>query len=147
METITERRDWDFAADGELDGMYVETRSVTIKNGPSAGQTKTVVDFHVGPDDELVTVWPPTVLKRMFREELKRRGKSDFEPGERMLIRPKGKRTGPNGPYWDFENVEFEHAAPKPSAVDLFRNEPQDEDAPALPAGEPATSADDDIPF
>ncbi len=116
----TERRDWDFGSDGDLDGLYVETRQVTIKNGPSAGQTKAVLDFHVGVDDEPVTVWPPTVLRRMLKEELTRRHKPDFEPGERMVVRPKGKRTGPNGQYWAFDDVVFEFAARKPTAVDLL---------------------------
>ena len=55
--TTAERRDWNWDTDGDLDGLYVETRSVTIKNGPSAGQEKLVFDFHVGVNDEPVSAW------------------------------------------------------------------------------------------
>jgi hypothetical protein len=125
----TERRDWDFDRDGKLVGLYVETRQVTIKNGPSAGQSKAMIDFHVGVEDELVTVWPPAVLRRMLCEELRRRRKPDFEAGEQIEITPRGKRTGANGPYWDFDDVVFEFAAPKPTAADLLgeSDDPADE--------------------
>ena len=136
----SERRDWHFDSDGALDGLYVETRAVTIKNGPSAGTTKPVLDFHVGLDDETVTVWPPAVLRRHFRDELRRRGKADFEPGERIRVTPKGKRDGANGPYWDFEPTWFEHAAPKPSAAQLLDAGGDEPEA----AGPPD---DDGIPF
>ncbi len=118
-----ERRDWDWETDGTLDHVYIETRLVHIRNGPSAGQTKPVLDFHGGGGDEIVTVWPPTVLRRMLRQELERRGKPDFEPGERIKVTPTGKRSGPNGQYWDFDEPEFEFAAPKPSAAALLGDE------------------------
>ena len=70
-EATEERRDWSWKHDGALDGMYVETRMVRVKNGPSAGKAKAVLDFHVGPDDELVTAWPTTVVRNHLRRELK----------------------------------------------------------------------------
>jgi hypothetical protein len=113
-------RDWDWSKDGELEGLYVETRLVNVANGPSAGERKVVFDFHVGLEDELVSVWETSVLNSKFREELTARGKPDFEAGERFLITPKGtKQSAAGNTYRDFE-VEFEHAAPKPSTADLL---------------------------
>jgi hypothetical protein len=117
--TTTARRDWNWADDGDLDGHYVETRQATVKKGPSAGKTKLVLDFHVGLDDELVSVWETTVIRSKFKAELKARGAADFEPGERIEIRPLKWREGPNGPYRDFD-VWFEYAAPKPTAAELL---------------------------
>jgi hypothetical protein len=117
--TSTDRRDWSWDDDGELDGMYVETRSVTIKNGPSAGQAKLVFDFHVGLADELVSVWETSVLRSKLAAELKARGAPDFEPGERMRITPLAWKESTNGRYRDF-GVVLEHAAPKPSAASLL---------------------------
>ena len=140
--TETERRDWDFAKDGDLEGLYVETRRVTIANGPSAGTTKPVLDFHAGTDEELVTYWPSAVARRKLSEELSVRGKPDFEPGERIRIsRPKDKTLGKNGPYWN-DQVEFEFAAPKPTAADLLGGHiDQVEDRPSF------DSDDSDLPF
>jgi hypothetical protein len=128
-------RDWDWEKDGELEGLYVETRLVNVANGPSAGERKVVFDFHVGLEDELVTVWETSVLNSKLAEELSARGKPDFEPGERFLITPKGTKQSAGGnTYRDFR-VTFEHAAPKPSTADLLaqreaeKPEPQD-DAP-----------------
>jgi hypothetical protein len=120
--TSTEtRKDWDFDRDGPLDGLYVETRQVTIRNGPSAGQTKPVIDLHVGVDDELVTLWLPAVLRRMLADELRLRGQPDFESGEHMrIVRKPEKRSGVNGDYWDFEPVVFEHPAPRPDAAAML---------------------------
>jgi hypothetical protein len=119
VSTSTERHDWNWDHDGKLEGLYVETRPVTIKNGPSAGKDKLVFDLHVGIDDQPVSVWETTVLRSKFRQELRKRRKSDFEPGERITITPTGKKVGPNGTYRDFD-VEFEHAAPRPTALDLL---------------------------
>lgn len=151
------RRDWDWERDGDLDGMYVETRLVHVKNGPSAGQVKPVLDFHVGIEDELITVWPPAVLRRQFREELQLRNKLDFEPGERFQVSPKGKKDGPNGPYWDFADTLFEFAAPKPSAAAMLgagEDSSEGEDsaeshAPADASGlnAPIETGDDDVPW
>jgi hypothetical protein len=113
------RRDWSFDADGKLDGMYVETRQVTVKNGPSAGKSKVVFDFHVGADDELVSVWETTVIRSKFLAELKARGADDFEPGERITIDPSGWKESPNGKYRNF-GIEFEYGAPKKSAAALL---------------------------
>ena len=123
-----ERRDWNWDRDGELVGLYVETRQVTVRSGPSAGQEKIVFDFHVGLDDELVSVWETTVLRSKFRQELRKRHKPDFEPGEQITIRPTGKK-GENS-YRDFD-IEFEHAAPKPTAADLLEGpaDPNTDDA------------------
>lgn len=118
--TAGDRRDWNWDRDGALEGgHYVATREVTIRNGPSAGQEKLIFDFHVGLEDEEVSVWETAVLRSRFLAELRTRGKPDFEPGERITIRPLGKREGANGAYMDFE-VEFEHAAPRRSAVELL---------------------------
>jgi hypothetical protein len=116
MSDSTTSRDWDWKTDGALDGPYVKTRSVHVSRGPSAGQSKLVFDFYV--DGESVTVWPPTVLMRHFREELQRRGKDDLEPNERVKITPLGKH--PEKGYWLFEDTVFEHAAPRPSALDML---------------------------
>ncbi len=135
----TARRDWDWDTDGELDGLYVETRSVTVRNGPSAGQSKLVFDFHHGLNDEPVSAWETTVLRSKFSEELKRRKKPDFEPGERFVITPTGRKTSANGTYRDF-HVVFENAAPKPSTAELLAA-----DQPSTEPDAPAT--DVDIPF
>jgi hypothetical protein len=124
--------------------MYVETRQLTPGSGPSAGMAKAVLDFHTGPDDELVTVWPSTVLRRRLRRELARRKADDFEPGERVVIRRTGTRTGANGTYYD-DDVEFEHAAPEPTARDLLGGfEAKDASSEERPA---FASDDTDIPF
>ena len=112
-------RTWNWDEDGDLDGRYVEMRSVTIKNGPSVGQSKLLFDFHLTDTDESVSVWETAVLRSKFRRELKARRKPDFEPGEQMVIRPTDWKEGPNGKYRNFE-VEFERAAPKPTAADLL---------------------------
>ena len=137
--TSTERRDWRWDEDGELDGLYVETRAVVVKSGPSAGREKVVFDFHIGLDDELVSVWETAVLKSKFAAELKARQASDFQPGERMKLTPAGMKASANGQYRDFDTW-FEHAAPKRSAAELLaepgtRDEPED------------GGVDDDIPF
>jgi hypothetical protein len=119
VETANSRRDWSWDVDGQLDGMYVETREVVIKNGPSAGRSKLVFDFHVGIHDELVSVWETTVLRSKFRAELQARGASDFELGERIGVTPAGWKESGNGRYRDFD-VVFEHAAPKRSAAELL---------------------------
>lgn len=79
MSTTESRRDWKWDNDGTLDGMYVETRQVVPKSG-------LVFDFHVGPDDELVSVWETAVIRSKLAAGLKRRqGKVDFERRARML--------------------------------------------------------------
>jgi hypothetical protein len=132
----TDRRDWDWDRDDVLEGMYVETRQVTVKSGPSAGKSKIVFDFHTGLDDELVSVWETVVLKSKLREQLKRRGKPDFEAGERFVITPTGMKQGPNGAYRDFD-IEFEHAAPKPTTAELLADKDsygdEQDDAPEIP--------------
>ena len=105
------------------------------RNGPSAGESKLVFDFHVGVDDKAVSVWETAVLRSKFRDELKRRGKPDFEAG--VTITPTGKKTSTNGTYRDFD-VTFEHAAPRPTAADLLNAEA---------AATDRSAADDDIPF
>jgi hypothetical protein len=113
-------RDWSWDSDGRLEGLYVETRVVNVANGPSAGQQKIVFDFHVGIEDELVSVWETSVLNSKFAEELKARGKPDFEAGEHFLITPKGTKQSASGnSYRDFD-VQFEHAAPKPTPAELL---------------------------
>jgi hypothetical protein len=113
------RRDWIWDVDGKLEGLYVEIRRVTVKNGPSAGQRKLVFDFHVGLDDELVTVWETSVLKSKFKAELQARRADDFQPGEKITIDPLDWKEGVNGKYRDFA-VTFKHAAPKPTAATLL---------------------------
>jgi hypothetical protein len=145
--TETTRRDWNWDVDGELDGMYVAIREVTIKNGPSAGQSKLVFDFHFGLEDELVSVWETAVIRSEFDKELKARRKPDFEPGERITITPKGFKEGQNGKYRAFE-FTFEHAAPKRSAAELLasRDEPDaPDDVPRATAGGGVQGSD--IPF
>jgi hypothetical protein len=96
--TTSNRRDWNWDSDGKLEGLYVETRQVTIKNGPSAGKSKLIFDFHVGLEDERVSVWEATVLRSKFREELTRRGAFDFDPGERITITPLGMKEARTAP-------------------------------------------------
>ena len=128
----TDRRDWSWDNDGALDGMYVETRSVAIRNGPSAGKSKLLFDFHLSADDSSVSVWETAVLRSKFREELKRRGKPEFEAGERIVITPTGTKEGVNGTYRDFA-IEFEFAAPKPTTAELLGmdDEPDDDESEA----------------
>jgi hypothetical protein len=67
-----------------------------------------------------VSVWETSVLNSKFREELRARGKPDFEPGERFVIAPKGTKTSAAGnTYRDFD-VTFEHAAPKLTPAELL---------------------------
>jgi hypothetical protein len=148
MTTVesTERRDWNWDSDGELDGQYIETRPVTIKNGPSAGRTKLVFDFHVGLEDELVSVFEASVIRSKFTQELQRRKKGDFEPGERMRIKPLGWKDGANGKYRDFE-IWFEHAAPKPTAADLLNAAGADDEPSTVLDETPPAFGDEDIPW
>jgi hypothetical protein len=148
QSTTTERRDWNWDRDGELEGLYVETRPVVVKNGPSAGQTKLVFDFHTGLEDELVSAWETAVLRSKFLNELRLRRKPDFEPGERIRITPKGTKEGEHGSYRDFD-VSFEHAAPKKSTAELLGEsaEPDDGEEPALVAEEQKGDDDADLPF
>jgi len=140
MSSVQQRTDWDWDRDGELQGLYVETRQVTIKNGPSAGKTKLVFDFHVGVDDDTVSVWETTVIRSKFAAELKARGASDFEPGERIKLTPLDWKESANGKYRDFA-VWFEHAAPKPTAADLLGADPIDT------SERPRFDSDDDVAF
>jgi hypothetical protein len=144
--TDAERRDWNWDTDGDLDGLYVETRSVIIKNGPSAGQSKLIFDFHLADTDESVSVWETAVLKSKFRRELEARRKPDFEPGERIVIRPTGWKESANGKYRDFD-PEFEYAAPKPTTAELLGvgESADDDDSRDKPAGEP--KEDESISF
>lgn len=116
----TAYRDWDWDADGELEGLYVETRVVNVANGPSAGQRKLVFDFHVGLEDELVSVWETSAINSEFAKELKARGKPDFEPGERITIAPKGKKTSAAGNNYRSFSIQFEHGAPQLTAAELL---------------------------
>lgn len=126
MDPNTEtRRDWRWDEDGDLDAQYVELREVTVKNGPSAGQTRLVFDFEV-LDGETVSVWETAVLRSKFGAELRARRKPDFEPGERITITPLGYKESANGRYRDFA-VEFEHAAPKRTAADLLGGDDAEE--------------------
>jgi hypothetical protein len=119
MEGSTEtRRDWNWDTDGALEGLYVETREVVVKEGPSAGKSKLIFDFHT-LEDEAVSVWETTVILSQFTKELRARRKVDFEPGERIVITPTGKKKSANGTYRAFD-FEFEHAAPKPTTADLL---------------------------
>jgi hypothetical protein len=148
--TTTTRRDWTWDSDGALEGLYVETRSVVVKNGPAAGKEKLVFDFHVG--DRLVSVWETAVIRSKFRAELANRNAPDFDPNERITITPAGTKTGAHGDYRDF-TVVFEHAAPKRTTAELLGGDPGDPVAdPADPGPEVDLSADepkpdDDIPF
>jgi hypothetical protein len=146
--TTTERRDWNWDTDGALNGMYVETREVTVKNGPSAGKTKLVFDFHVGLEDEFVSVWETAVLRSKLAKELGARGMADFEPGERVTITPTGWKESGNGRYRDFE-VAFEHTAPRKSVAEMLGIEGPppipDHEADGIAAEQAA--ADDDITF
>jgi hypothetical protein len=125
-------RDWDWDEDGTLEGLYVEARLCRIKTGPSAGQEKLRFEYHHGLEEEPVGFWENVVLKSKFRQELKLRGKPDFEPGERMTIKPLGKKRNAAGDrsYRDFE-VAYEYAAPRPSTLDLLArgDEEPDEEA------------------
>jgi len=137
----TDRRDWSWDTDGTLEGLYVETRNVTVRNGPSAGRAKLLFDFHLAADDSSVSVWETTVLRSKFREELKRRGKPEFEAGERIVITPTGTKEGVNGVYRDFD-VAFEFAAPKPTTAELLGMSDERE------SGEESADGDDGtIPF
>jgi hypothetical protein len=153
MDSTTEtRRDWNFDRDGQLIGQYVETRPVTIRNGPAAGKQKIVFDFHVG--DETISVFETSVIKSKLRDELNKRGAGDFEPDETITITPTGTKTGASGyDYRDFD-VDFEHKAPKRSTADLLAvadgdADPGPEEDPNDPGPEPDLAADhdDDIPF
>jgi hypothetical protein len=119
MTSLDERRDWNWDRDGQLTGLYVETRQVAVKHGPSAGREKLVFDFDVGLDDETVSVWETAVLRSKLARELRDRRKPDFDPGERFVITPTGTKESANGTYRDF-TVEFEHAAPKRTAAELL---------------------------
>jgi hypothetical protein len=137
-------RDWKWDSDGELHGRYVETRLCRIKTGPSAGQEKLRFEFHAVADDESIGVWESAVLRSKLAEELRLRRKldptkGDFEPGEEMRIKPRGKVRNAAGDatYLDFEPIIFEHAAPRPTTADLLGAE----------AEKPTESADDGIPF
>jgi hypothetical protein len=130
--TTEQRRDHNWKRDSSFDGRYLETRQIHVRRGPSAGQTKAALNFLVG--DELVTVWPPAVLRRMLREELERRDKPDFEPGERIQITTKGLRDGASGSYWDFEEPIFEHGGPKPSAASILGGGGEDQQTSDVPA-------------
>jgi len=145
-KTADTTRDWDWESDGTLDGMYVETREVVIRNGPSAGRQKLIFDFHVGVDDEAVSVWETAVIRSKFAKELTARRQPDFEVGERITIEPLDWKEGTNGRYRDFE-VTFEHAAPKRSAAELLNSEPFDEGDDFLPGGSLGPDDDGDIPF
>jgi hypothetical protein len=147
QSTTTERRDWNWERDGVLDGHYVETRQVTVKNGPAAGKQKLVFDFHVGTSDEPVSVWETAVIRSKFQQELRRRGKPDFEAGEQITITPNGTKTGAHGDYRDFE-IDFEHEAPKRTAAELLGDPgPENDSADPGPEVDTAADADSDIPF
>jgi hypothetical protein len=160
QSTTTERRDWNWERDGAFEGHYVETREVVVKNGPSAGQAKIVFDFHVGLDDEAVSVWETAVLRSKFAAELRARRKADFELGERITITPAGMKESANGKYRDFA-VSFQHQAPKRTAAELLEADGNDDalvdsdPAPEVPAyfgqlsdeDAPAQEEDDDVPF
>jgi hypothetical protein len=128
--TTTERRDWDWDKNGVLEGMYVSTREVIVKNGPSAGKSKVVFDFHVGLEDELVSVWETAVLRSEFSKELRARRKDDFEPGERIRIEPQGYKEGQNGKYRAFAPIVYEHAAPKKTTAELLASPEDENDIP-----------------
>ena len=123
-DTTDIRRDWKWDDDGELDAMYRELREVTIRNGPSAGQTKLVFDFEL-LDGETVSVFETAVLRSKFAAELRARRKPDCGPGERIKIKPLGYRESANGKYRDFD-VWFENAAPKRSAAELLGDDDDD---------------------
>jgi hypothetical protein len=121
-------RTWDFSAEGELAGRYVELRQVQTSDGP-----RELVELEL-PEGERVTVWlSAQALRRRFADELRlrtRQGASDFEPGERISIaRGAEMRTSASGfDYWPFE-VVFERAAKRSAADVLLGDEPDDEHA------------------
>src|SRR5512132_397105 len=95
MTSLDERRDWNWDRDGQPAGLYVETRQVAVKHGPSAGREKLVFDFHVGLDDNPVSVWETTVLRSKLARELRDRRKPDLRAGRTIRDHPdrnEGKR-------------------------------------------------------
>ncbi len=125
-------RDFNHAKDGKTARLrYSELRAAQVLPfGATEGalETKFVLEGEIDETDELVSYWLGTQgakLVSLFSQELalrQRTGKADFEPGELITItqsdaqRP-SKTSG--RPMWDY-SVEFEMAAPKPSALELL---------------------------
>jgi hypothetical protein len=104
--------------------------------------TGETVSYWLGKDGKLVS---------KFRDELERRvkaGKTDFEAGELIVIEQSDEqrpsRTSGN-PMWDYD-VEFEHAAPPPSATELLLGD-QATPAETVTLDDVATETEDDEPI
>lgn len=135
QETLTDRdfpRAWRWDEDGpRVAGTFVE-----MNEGPSEYGRKAIAVLDV--DGERRALWlSQEALANKFRDELERRGESDFTPGETIVVeRGAEKVISANGRgYWPFK-VRFPDA-PRRSAADLL--------GASVQSGEDVE--DDDIPF
>lgn len=129
MNASTYPRDFKHKSDGkQCRGRYRMFRKPLVQEyGTDRMVEKLLVELdQVGPLEETVTYWlgDNGTLLSQFQAEIGRRlklGKSDLEPGEWITITQSGEqrpsRTTGN-PMWDY-GVEFEFAAPPPTAAEL----------------------------
>ena len=158
MKTSEYPRDFNHKTDGKrYAGRYRQLRKAAVAdyNDPAKKVEKFILEGDLADTGETVSYWlgADGKLVSRFREELERRvkaGESDYRPAELIVIEQSDEqrpsRTSGN-PMWDYA-VEFEHAAPPPTASDLLLGD-ETPAAEAVTLDEVAASADDgdDIPF
>jgi len=137
MATNTETgypRSWRFDEDGlTVEGVYTGVTSAPSKYGPVP-----VIYLNIGGEPR--SIWlTATALRSRFRDELARRGTTDFESGEQIRIErePEQRTSGSGNSYWAFK-VTFLDRQPATAAEILASD--------GGVAG-PVSAADDDIPF
>ncbi len=130
MKNSAYPRDYDPKKDGKRCAVkYRSLRKPRVSdfNNPNRMVEKFVLEGDLEQTGEAVSYWlgEDGKLVSLFQEELGRRvkaGKSDFEPGELIVItqsdEQRPSRTS-GRPMWDYD-AEFEHAAAPPTAAELM---------------------------
>jgi len=134
MKTSAYPRDYNFAKDGKRCAVnYAALRKARVPDFSSPEQMveKFVLEGELENTNETVSVWlgADGKLVSEFQAELVKRvktGKSDFEPGERIVITQSNEqrpsRTS-GRPMWDYD-VEFENAATDGSRIAAWAKHP-----------------------
>jgi hypothetical protein len=136
-------RAWRFDEGGaEIAGSYVRIDRAHTSSGACS-----VLVLDVDGEERGIFLFHEALRSRLA-QELQRRGASDFERGEPIVVEQLGWRESAAGRRYRSYRVEF-RAAPLPSAADLLSAPVASfEERPAVERGTTAAATDEDeIPF
>jgi hypothetical protein len=121
------------------DGLVVEGAYVRTDEAPSVFGHVPILVLEVGGEERAIWV-VHAALRSRLAEELRRRGTSDFEPGERIRVeRGADRRVSSSGrSYWPFVVSFPDH--PRRSAAEILGAAPPR-------AARPSPPEEDEVPF